>query len=178
MNQSQAGTTSPQLRASTGNPVETRRLGRVIGKQAEPGDVYLLVGDLGAGKTCLSQGIARGLGIKGYILSPSFVLVREYREGRLPLFHLDLYRLDNLAELRDLGLDDYFYGSGVTVVEWADKGLGLLPPGHLLIKIEIGEDSRRDFLFRATDAKHARVIERLKDWKIEKLKSPPLKKGD
>ncbi len=161
LNQKQAGTTFPPLKLSTAGPVETRRLGRVIGKLAAPGDVYLLVGDLGAGKTCLTQGIARGLGIKGYVMSPTFVLVREYRQGRLPLFHIDLYRLDDMAELGDLGLDGYFYGPGVTIVEWAERGLGLLPPGHLMVKIEIGPESHRDLMFQAADAKHQRIVEAL-----------------
>ena len=102
-----------------------------------------MVGELGAGKTCLTQGIARGLDINEYTASPSFVLVRELY-GRLPLYHMDLYRLDNAAEIADLGLDDYFYGNGVCVVEWADKAPDLLPPEHLRIEIEyLGENERR-----------------------------------
>jgi tRNA threonylcarbamoyladenosine biosynthesis protein TsaE len=121
----------------------------------------LLVGGLGAGKTCLSQGIARGLGIKGYVMSPSFVLVREHREGRLPLYHLDFYRLQSIEELQDLGLDDYFYGQGVCIVEWAEKGLSLLPSGHLMVNIEIAGQDRRHFRFQATDEKHHRIIDYL-----------------
>ena len=86
------------------------------------------------GKTCLVQGIAWGLGIKGYASSPSFVVIKEY-PGRLPLYHIDLYRLDDLEEVGELGLDDYLYGHGVCVVEWAKKGLSLLPEEHLLITI-------------------------------------------
>ncbi|MBI4332535.1 MAG: tRNA (adenosine(37)-N6)-threonylcarbamoyltransferase complex ATPase subunit type 1 TsaE [Chloroflexi bacterium] len=159
-----AGTISTRasLRITTASPAETQRLGRLIGKQAEPGDVYLLTGDLGAGKTCLSHGIARGLGIKGYVMSPSFVIVREYRTGRLPLFHLDFYRLENQQEICGLGLDEYFYGPGVTVVEWAERATGLLPPGHLSIKIEIAPDNVRHFHFAATGEKHQRIIECLR----------------
>jgi tRNA threonylcarbamoyladenosine biosynthesis protein TsaE len=124
------------------SPEETQRLGISIGKLASPGDVYLLVGDLGAGKTCLAQGIAWGLGIQEYATSPSFVLVRELY-GRLPLYHIDLYRLDNIEEIIDLGLDDYLYGNGVCVVEWAEKGLSTLPAEHLLIRISYLSDTER-----------------------------------
>jgi tRNA threonylcarbamoyladenosine biosynthesis protein TsaE len=122
---------------------ETQRLGIQLGKLAEAGDVMLLVGELGAGKTCLAQGIAWGLGIDDYALSPSFVLIREY-QGRLLLYHIDFYRLDSLEEVSDLGLDDYLYVEGVCVVEWADKALPLLPEEHLLVRLEhLGENERR-----------------------------------
>lgn len=95
----------------------------------------MLVGPLGAGKTCLAQGIAQGLEVKSYALSPSFVLVREY-QGRLPFYHIDLYRVDQPHEVEDLGLDEYLYGEGVSVVDWADRAMALLPKEHLLIKME------------------------------------------
>ena len=116
------------------SPEQTQKLGRRIGELALPGDVFLLVGDLGTGKTCLTQGIAWGLGIKEYALSPTFVIMRELY-GRLPLYHIDLYRLDRIEESLDLGLDDYLYGRGICVVEWAGKALSILPTEHLLIKI-------------------------------------------
>ena len=128
---------------TTQSPEGTREIGERLGKLAEPGDVILLVGDLGAGKTCLTQGIAWGLDIEGYISSPSFVLVKQYT-GRLTLYHMDLYRLDMIEEIADLGLDDYLYGSGVSVVEWAQKGLDVLPAEYLLIRLQpIGETERR-----------------------------------
>lgn len=108
----------------TDSPEETRELGRKLGKFASAGDIYLLVGQLGAGKTCLTQGIAWGLGIEEYTLSPSFVIMRELY-GRLPLYHMDFYRLDNIKEIADLGLDDYLYGHGVCVIEWAEKGMAM-----------------------------------------------------
>ncbi|MCK5577313.1 MAG: tRNA (adenosine(37)-N6)-threonylcarbamoyltransferase complex ATPase subunit type 1 TsaE [Dehalococcoidales bacterium] len=124
-------------------PGETQQLGMRIGKLALPGDILLLMGTLGAGKTCLAQGIARGLGISEYTPSPSFVLIREFY-GRLPLYHIDLYRLDRIEEIADLGLDDYLYGSGVCVIEWAEKGLGLMPREHLVVRIDLlGENERR-----------------------------------
>ncbi|MBG7617152.1 MAG: tRNA (adenosine(37)-N6)-threonylcarbamoyltransferase complex ATPase subunit type 1 TsaE [Chloroflexi bacterium] len=127
--------TNKGLKIESTSPEETLALGEKLGKLAQAGDVILLQGKLGAGKTCLTQGIARGLHITDYVMSPTFVLVREL-QGRLPLYHMDLYRLDNLAEIDDLGLDEYLYGNGLSVVEWADKAVSLLPPDHLLIKIE------------------------------------------
>ncbi len=103
------------LKLITHSPEETQELGRSIGKLALPGDIYLLVGQLGAGKTCLTQGIAWGLDIHEYTLSPTFVIMRELY-GRMPLYHIDFYRLDNIAEISDLGLDDYLYGKGVCVI--------------------------------------------------------------
>jgi len=127
----------------TRSPEETQQLGRRLGKSAKPGDVYLLSGKLGAGKTCLTQGIAWGLGIQEYAASPTFVLMRELK-GRLTLYHIDLYRLDRLEEIADLGLDDYFYGQGICVVEWAEKALSILPTENLLIQIDyLAENERR-----------------------------------
>jgi len=120
---------------------ETQRLGEIIGELCRAGDVILLSGVLGTGKTCLTQGIARGLGIAESITSPTFVLMREFA-GRLPLYHVDLYRLE-FKEIGDLGLDEYLYGHGVCVIEWAEKGMALLPAEHLLIKLDyLGENGR------------------------------------
>ena len=124
------------------SPDETQRLGQLIGERASPGDIYLLIGTLGTGKTCLTQGIARGLSIDDYVMSPSFVLVRELH-GRLPLYHIDLYRLDNIEEIVELGLDSYLYGNGVCVIEWAEKGLSVLPEEHLLIQMSYISDTER-----------------------------------
>lgn len=125
------------------SPEETQRVGEVLGRNASSGDIILLVGELGAGKTCLTQGIARGLGVKEPARSPTFVLVSQYR-GRLPLYHADLYRVNNVEEVWDLGLDDYLFGEGITVVEWAEKAPEVFPSEHLLIKLEyLGENERR-----------------------------------
>ncbi|OGN90247.1 MAG: tRNA (adenosine(37)-N6)-threonylcarbamoyltransferase complex ATPase subunit type 1 TsaE [Chloroflexi bacterium RBG_13_46_14] len=125
------------------SPEETRKIGTIIGEIAVPGDVLLLEGKLGAGKTCLTQGIALGLGIDDYVLSPTFVIMRELY-GRLPLYHIDLYRVDDIEESMDLGLDDYFYGDGLSVVEWAEKAISIMPRRHLMIRIEyIGDTERR-----------------------------------
>jgi len=130
----------------THSPEETRALGRRIGEMAAPGDIYLLSGQLGAGKTCLTQGIAWGLGIDEYTLSPTFVIMREMH-GRLPLYHIDFYRLDNIVEIADLGLDDYLYGRGVCVIEWAEKGLSVLPDDHLLVRIAWVSETERALEF-------------------------------
>lgn len=128
------------------SPQQTQRIGSQLGELAQAGDVFLLVGELGVGKTCLAQGIAWGLGIDDYATSPSFVLIREY-QGRLPLYHIDFYRLDSLKEVIELGLEDYLYGSGLCVVEWAEKGLDVLPEEHLLIRIEyLSENERKLYL--------------------------------
>jgi tRNA threonylcarbamoyladenosine biosynthesis protein TsaE len=125
-------------------PRRTISIGYRIGKLAGPGDVVLLNGELGAGKTTLTQGVARGLGIKEPARSPTFTLIREL-SGRIPLYHVDLYRLGNMDEIKDLGLDEYFYGQGITVVEWAEKAKKLLPPENLSIKIDMKNESTRVF---------------------------------
>jgi len=138
-------------------PEETQTLGARIGELSLPGDVYLLTGELGAGKTCLTQGIARGLDITEYAVSPSFILVRELY-GRLPLYHIDLYRLDHLEEIADLGLDDYLYGNGVCVVEWAAKGLGLLPEEYLLVEISYLSDTDRRLQLKPSGPRYLEIL--------------------
>jgi tRNA threonylcarbamoyladenosine biosynthesis protein TsaE len=145
----------------TRSPEETREIGRAIGKLAVPGDIYLLVGQLGAGKTCLTQGIAWGLGIEEYTLSPSFVIMRELR-GRLTLYHMDFYRLDSLAEIADLGLDDYLYGQGVCVIEWAEKGREVLPDEHLLIRLAYVSDTERSLEFVPSGGRYMKLVEELR----------------
>ena len=140
---------------------QTRKIGMKLGKLAASGDVILLVGSLGAGKTCLTQGIAHGLGIHEYTASPTFVLVREY-QGKLPLYHIDLYRLDRIEEVTQLGLDDYLYGNGVCVVEWADKGLSVLPEEHLLIEMQIVSPMKRKLSFMPKGTRYSEMLSKLK----------------
>ena len=147
-------------------PEETQKLGRRLGELALPGDIFLLVGKLGAGKTCLTQGIARGLGIKESALSPSFVLVRELK-GRLPLYHADFYRLDRTEEISELGLDEYLFGGGLTVIEWADRGLDVLPEEYLLVEIDYLEDDERRIKLSAKGKRYEELLEKLKDFKLE-----------
>lgn len=114
-----AGARSLVLQSTS--PETTRALGERLGRLLQPGDVVLLSGNLGAGKTALTQGIARGLGVTGPVSSPTFTILKEY-EGRIPLYHFDLYRIEDPDELEALGFGDYFYGDGVSVVEWAERG--------------------------------------------------------
>jgi len=148
------------------SPEQTQRLGMRIGELALPGDILLLVGALGTGKTCLAQGIAWGLGIKEYALSPSFVIIRELY-GRLPLYHIDLYRLDQIEEIVELGLDDYLYGKGVCVVEWAEKGLSVLPTEHLLIQISYLSDSERSFQLKPSGKRYLEIVAQLKHLSLD-----------
>ncbi|MCL0057669.1 tRNA (adenosine(37)-N6)-threonylcarbamoyltransferase complex ATPase subunit type 1 TsaE [Dehalococcoidales bacterium] len=143
------------------SPEQTQRLGSRIGKLTLAGDIFLLVGKLGTGKTCLTQGIAWGLDIKEYALSPSFVIIRELY-GRLPLYHIDFYRLEHIEEIVELGLDDYLYGNGVCVVEWAEKGLSLLPPEHLLIQISFLSDNERSFQLKPRGKRYLEILTQLK----------------
>jgi len=149
------------LELITRSPEQTQEFGKRLGKIARPGDVILLVGKLGAGKTCLTQGIAWGLDIDEYAASPSFVLVRELY-GRLPLYHVDFYRLENLEEIAELGLDEYFYGNGVSVVEWAEKALRLLPTENLLIEMEYIADSERRLELKSSGQRYREMAAQLK----------------
>ena len=163
------------LKLITKSPEQTQKLGERLGELAQPGDVFLLTGELGAGKTCLTQGIAWGLGIKEYALSPTFVIMRELH-GRLPLYHIDLYRLDKIEESLDLGLDDYLYGKGICVVEWADKALSILPKKHLLIKIGYLSDTERSFQIEGSGERYLEMVKQLRDYEA-KIPPTPLNKG-
>jgi len=143
------------------SPEETQRLGEEMGRLARQGDLFLLVGGLGAGKTCLTQGIAWGLGIAGYATSPSFVVINQYW-GRLPLYHIDLYRLDSIEEVIELGLDDYLYGSGVCVVEWAEKAADVLPTEHLLVELSFLSDTSRHLVLNPSGERYVEMLSQLK----------------
>ena len=149
-----------RLRLATHSPQETLDLGIRLGKLAQPGYIILLSGPLGAGKTCFTQGIARGLGSQEYALSPTFVLVREIK-GRLPLYHIDLYRLDRIEEIVDLGLHEYLFGQGLTVIEWAEKGSGMLPAEHLWINVGYISDNERSFEFIPSGKQYDKLLKRL-----------------
>ena len=139
---------------------QTQRLGIRLGELAQAGDVLLLTGNLGSGKTCLTQGIAWGLGVKEYAFSPSFVIMREYH-GRLTLYHLDFYRLDRIEEIADLGLDEYLYGKGVCVVEWAENGMAVLPEEHLLINLSYISDTERSINFEPKGNRYINLLKSL-----------------
>lgn len=117
----------------------TREFGIKLGKLLKSGDIICLNGDLGAGKTTLTKSIGLGLGVSDYITSPTFTLINEYA-GRIPVYHIDVYRLENVHELDDLGFDDYFYGKGISIIEWAEKIENTLPKDRTVISIKRGEN--------------------------------------
>jgi tRNA threonylcarbamoyladenosine biosynthesis protein TsaE len=128
---------------------ETISIGAKLGKSLRAGDVVALIGDLGAGKTVLTKGIAQGLGVKNvrYVNSPTFVIIKEYK-GKLPLYHFDLYRLDKSSVIDAENFEEYFYGDGVTVVEWADKIRKLLPKRHVEVRLSVAGEGRRKIAIR------------------------------
>lgn len=121
------------------NEEETRRFGLSLAEELAAGDVVALIGDLGTGKTALTRYIAEGLGIKARVNSPTFTIVKEYRQGRIPLFHFDVYRISDPEELFNIGAEEYFYGNGVCIVEWADLIEEILPENTRYIYIEYGD---------------------------------------
>ncbi len=122
------------------NEEDTRKLGLELAEKAEAGDVIALVGDLGTGKTALTRYIAEGLGIKDTISSPTFTIVKEYKSGRMPLYHFDVYRLGDSEEFYDIGGEDYLYGDGLCVIEWAEIIEDAWPDDTTVIRIEYGEN--------------------------------------
>jgi tRNA threonylcarbamoyladenosine biosynthesis protein TsaE len=127
------------MKTTTASAAETRALGTRLGDALRPGDVIVLAGDLGAGKTTFVQGIATALGVEDRVTSPTFTIVHEYN-GRLPLVHVDVYRLDRLGELYDLGLEDIADGAGAMVIEWGDIVAQALPTDRLVVRLELGSD--------------------------------------
>ena len=125
---------------------DTFELGKKLGQNAKPGDVYTLVGDLGVGKTVFTQGLAEGLGIAEAVSSPTFTIVQVYEEGRLPLYHFDVYRIGDVSEMDEIGYEDYFYGEGVCLIEWADLIREILPERYTRIFIE--KDLEKGFDYR------------------------------
>ena len=119
----------------TNGEQETRALGERLGKAAEPGQIYTLIGDLGVGKTVFTQGFAKGLGIEEPISSPTFTIVQVYDEGRMPFYHFDVYRIGDIEEMDEIGYEDCFYGEGVCLIEWANLIEEILPNGYTRITI-------------------------------------------
>ncbi|MDQ5985723.1 MAG: tRNA threonylcarbamoyladenosine biosynthesis protein TsaE [Syntrophus sp. SKADARSKE-3] len=137
-------------------------MGKILGECAEKGDLIALIGDLGTGKTCLTQGIARGLGVpETYaVTSPTFTLINEY-PGRHILYHLDVYRLSGANDMEDMGYEDYFYGKGVTVIEWAEKILEILPGHTLYVRLAYKGDTEREVCVKGEDGHIKKIMKAL-----------------
>lgn len=125
---------------------ETYALGKKIGERAKPGMVLSLIGDLGVGKTVFTQGLAKGLGIEEPISSPTFTIVQVYEEGRLPFYHFDVYRIGDIEEMDEIGYEDYFYGDGVSLIEWANLIEEILPED--IVRVTIEKDLNKGFDYR------------------------------
>jgi len=150
-----------KLRLITQSPGQTQKLGFYIGQLAKGNEVFLLRGNLGAGKTCLIQGIAFGLGVKEYTSSPSFMIAREYH-GRCKMYHLDLYRLDKIQEIVDLGIEEYFDHDAVCAIEWAEKGQSVLPHDNLAINLQYIIENQRKITFKPHGHNYNELIQHLK----------------
>ncbi|MBO5199137.1 MAG: tRNA (adenosine(37)-N6)-threonylcarbamoyltransferase complex ATPase subunit type 1 TsaE [Lachnospiraceae bacterium] len=125
---------------------ETYALGKRLGEEAKPGSVYCLLGDLGTGKTVFTQGFAAGLGVEGPVSSPTFTIVQEYKGSRMPFAHFDVYRIEEVEEMEEIGYEDYFYGDGVCLIEWANLITEILPEHRTVITIE--KDLEKGFDYR------------------------------
>ena len=135
------------LKVKSTSPEMTGKLGEKLGKKLWSGAVVALVGDLGSGKTVLAQGILRGIGVKDrYMNSPSYVLIKEYK-GKFPAYHLDLFRLKNKKELNSLGIEEYLFSDGVTIIEWAERAKNILPRDYLEIHLKFTSAKKRDISF-------------------------------
>jgi tRNA threonylcarbamoyladenosine biosynthesis protein TsaE len=145
------------------SPSETKKIGRAIARKAMPQDIICLYGQLGSGKTVLVKGMARGVGAdESSVTSSSFVLMRQYRSKRLPLFHFDLYRLQEARHIASLGFEEYFYGEGVTVIEWAERLGVLTPQNYLKVEISPGKEEReRKFRLTGIGARYKKMAEEI-----------------
>ena len=150
------------LTLRTRHEEQTVALGHRLGELSEAGDLFLLSGELGTGKTCLIRGLAAGLGVSVRAFSPSFVLVRQY-QGRLLLYHMDFYRLEQPAEIADLGIDDYVYGDGVCAIEWAERARGLLPDEHLSLTLHYvpSDEQTRTIRITAEGERYEELLEKV-----------------
>ncbi|HEX7533770.1 MAG TPA: tRNA (adenosine(37)-N6)-threonylcarbamoyltransferase complex ATPase subunit type 1 TsaE [Syntrophales bacterium] len=151
-----------KLKVKSRSPEETFLIGKIIGRNLIEKDIVALVGDLGAGKTCLAHGIARGLGVPDeyQITSPSFTLINEY-QGRMMLYHFDLYRLSRASDMDDMGYEEYFFGQGVSVIEWADKVTGILPQESLFVLINYTDENERNIIISGQEKKIAIISEEM-----------------
>ncbi|MGD0336659.1 MAG: tRNA (adenosine(37)-N6)-threonylcarbamoyltransferase complex ATPase subunit type 1 TsaE [Candidatus Omnitrophota bacterium] len=152
------------MRFTSSSVKETLHIGRLLATKLEPGDIICLSGELGSGKTVFTKGIAEGLGIaRSKIISPSFVLIRDYRGKRIPLYHFDLYRLKREQDIFNLGYEAYLYGRGVTVIEWADKLKNITPPEFLKIYFKHLGRVKRGMEFSAFGGRYKKLLKELDD---------------
>ena len=132
-------------RIETFSEEETFALGEKIGKEAHPGQVYTLLGDLGVGKTVFTKGVARGLGIQESVNSPTFTILQVYEDGRIPFYHFDVYRIGDVEEMEEIGYEDYFYGDGICFIEWANLIEEIIPKDRIQITIQKNLDKGFDY---------------------------------
>lgn len=144
----------------TNSPEETMDIGEKLGKMLKPGNVLALFGDLGAGKTTITKGIAKGLGLTADVHSPTFTLIHEH-PGPTPLYHVDLYRLESELEVEGIGIEEYIYSDGVTIIEWADRMRSMLPPDRLDMELRMKGDTEREFTFSSESPAMQEIIEEL-----------------
>ncbi|GAB5054886.1 MULTISPECIES: tRNA (adenosine(37)-N6)-threonylcarbamoyltransferase complex ATPase subunit type 1 TsaE [Pediococcus] len=152
------------FKIKTNDAEQTEKIGAQLAPILEPNDVLLLDGDLGAGKTTFTKGLAKGLGIKRYVKSPTFTIIHEYHEGRMPLYHMDVYRLEDGGG-DDLGWDEYFFGGGVSVIEWSQYIRDYLPDDYLKLKIARNDDDddQRILTFEPQGQHYEELVAQLKE---------------
>ena len=143
------------MRIESFSEKDTFDAGVAVGKNAKPGEVYTLSGDLGVGKTVFTKGVAEGLGIEESVNSPTFIILQEYEGGRLSLYHFDVYRISDVEEMEEIGYEDYFYGDGVCLIEWAELIDEILPEDK--IEIKISKDLQKGFDYRIIDIEGQKI---------------------
>ncbi|AKL93848.1 tRNA threonylcarbamoyladenosine biosynthesis protein TsaE [Clostridium aceticum] len=142
------------------NEQETKNLGIKLGRLVKPGDILCLIGDLGAGKTTFTKAFAIGLEVEDDVTSPTFTILQEY-QGRIPLYHFDVYRIENINEMEDIPYEEYFYGNGVCVIEWAHLIQEVLPKDYMKIQINYVDIELREICFEATNEYYKKLVEEL-----------------
>lgn len=157
---------------------ETLNIGKAIAKELQKGDIVCLFGELGSGKTVLTKGIAGGLGIKSSkVISPSFVLIRQYTQAKLPLYHFDLYRLKSPKDILELGYEEYIYDDALTIIEWADRLGYLLPKEYLKVELFIQPNSKRQFKFLGIGKHYKELLKEIDEPRPSYKKSKLATKG-
>jgi len=146
------------LTVCTNKAEETAAFGEALGSRLRPGDIVALFGELGSGKTTLTKGIARGAGVAAEVFSPTFTLIHEH-PGRVPFYHIDLYRLTGEEDVELVGIEEYLYGEGIVVIEWADRAPGLLPKERIEIRLDFRGNNEREIRIEATSERLQEIVE-------------------